>query len=79
MKLVQHLVLKRSFLALINLELLPFLHARIVRFLSFPVVSWLLFAAVMWASHFSPLFDAALEDQWVHRLEHALFITAEFF
>ena len=55
---------------------LPFLHARIVRFLSFPVVSWLLFAAVMWASHFSPLFDAALEDQWVHRLEHALFITA---
>jgi cytochrome c oxidase assembly factor CtaG len=52
----------------------PFLHSRVVRFLSFPVVSWLLFAAVMWASHFSPLFDAALEDEWIHRLEHALFL-----
>jgi putative copper resistance protein D len=52
----------------------PFLHSRVIRFLSFPVVSWLLFAAVMWASHFSPLFDAALEDEWIHRLEHALFL-----
>jgi cytochrome c oxidase assembly factor CtaG len=54
--------------------ILPVLHARIVRVLSFPVVSWLLFAAVMWASHFSPLFDAALENEWIHRLEHALFL-----
>ena len=52
----------------------PLLHSRVVRFLSFPVVSWLLFAAVMWASHFSPLFEAALEDEWIHRLEHALFL-----
>ena len=52
----------------------PLLHSRVVRFLSFPVVSWLLFAAVMWASHFSPLFDAALENEWIHRLEHALFL-----
>jgi cytochrome c oxidase assembly factor CtaG len=54
----------------------PLLHSRVVRFLSFPVVSWLLFAAVMWASHFSPLFDAALEDEWIHRLEHGLFLGA---
>jgi putative membrane protein len=54
----------------------PVLHSRVVRFLSFPVVSWLLFAAVMWASHFSPLFDAALEDEWTHRFEHALFLAA---
>jgi cytochrome c oxidase assembly factor CtaG len=33
-----------------------------------------LFAAVMWASHFSPLFDAALEDELWHRVEHALFL-----
>ena len=44
--------------------------------LSFPVVAWLLFAGVMWASHFSPLFDLALENEWVHRLEHALFLGA---
>ena len=54
----------------------PLLHSRVVRFLSFPVVSWLLFAAVMWASHFSPLFEAALEDEWIHRLEHALFLSS---
>jgi putative copper resistance protein D len=53
---------------------LPLLHARVVRALSFPVVSWLLFAGVMWASHFSPLFEAALEDEWIHRLEHGLFL-----
>ncbi len=56
--------------------ILPLLHARVVRFLSFPVVSWLLFAGVMWASHFSPLFDAALENEWVHRIEHGLFLSA---
>ncbi len=51
------------------------LHSRIVRFFAFPVVSWLLFAAVMWASHFSPLFDLALENEWAHRLEHVLFLA----
>ena len=56
--------------------ILPVLHARVVRFLSFPVVSWLLFAGVMWMSHFSPLFNASLEDPMVHRLEHALFLAA---
>ena len=51
--------------------ILPVLHSRVVRVLAFPVVAWLLFAGVMWASHFSPLFDAALEDPLVHDLEHA--------
>jgi cytochrome c oxidase assembly factor CtaG len=54
----------------------PILHSRVLRFLSFPVVSWLVFAAVMWASHFSPLFDASLESEWIHRLEHGLFLGA---
>lgn len=56
--------------------ILPLLHARLVRAVSFPVVAWVLFAGVMWASHFSPLFDAALEDEWLHRLEHALYLGA---
>lgn len=34
------------------------------------------FAAVMWLAHFSPLFDAALEDELLHRIEHALFLGA---
>ena len=56
--------------------ILPVLHSRPVRFLSFPVVSWLLFAGVMWASHFSPLFNVALENDWAHRLEHGLYLFA---
>jgi putative copper resistance protein D len=40
------------------------------------VVAWILFAAVMWGSHFSPLFDAALENEWLHRLEHGLFLVS---
>jgi putative copper resistance protein D len=55
---------------------LPILHSRVVRALAFPPVAWLLFAGVMWTSHFSPLFDASLEDEWVHRLEHGLYLGA---
>ena len=51
------------------------LHSRVVRVLGHPVVAWLIFAAVMWAAHFSPLFDAALEDPLVHDLEHVLFLS----
>jgi putative copper resistance protein D len=45
-----------------------------MRVLAFPVVAWLVFAGVMWVSHFSPLFEAALEDPLVHDLEHLLFL-----
>jgi putative copper resistance protein D len=56
--------------------ILPILHSRLVRVLTHPIVAWLIFAAVMWASHFSPLFDAALEDEWLHRLEHVIYLSA---
>ncbi len=55
--------------------ILPVLHSRVVRALSFPVVGWILFAAVMWIAHFSPLFNAALEDPFIHQLEHVLFLS----
>jgi putative copper resistance protein D len=55
---------------------LPLLHSRVVRVLGFPVIAWSVFAAVMWASHFSPLFDAALENDYVHLFEHALYLGA---
>jgi putative membrane protein len=54
--------------------ILPVLHSRPMRALTHPVVAWILFAGVMWVSHFSPLFDAALEDPLIHELEHALFL-----
>lgn len=54
--------------------IVPILHSRALRVLAFPVVSWVVFAAVMWGTHFSPLFEAALEDPLVHDLEHLLFL-----
>lgn len=54
--------------------ILPVLHSRVVRALSHPIVAWTQFAVVMWASHFSGLFDAALEDPIVHILEHVLYL-----
>ena len=52
----------------------PVLHSRLLRAISFPVVTWVLFAGVMWASHFSGLYDASLESEPIHVLEHALYL-----
>ena len=54
---------------------LPVLHSRVMRFLAHPVTAWLMFAVMMWAVHFSPLFNASLEDPLLHDLEHAIFLT----
>jgi putative membrane protein len=58
--------------------ILPVLHSRVLRILSFPVVAWIALAAVMWGTHFSGLFDVALENRSVHDLEHLLYLTAGF-
>jgi cytochrome c oxidase assembly factor CtaG len=39
-----------------------------------PITGWLLFVAVMWMSHFSPLYESALEHPVVHVFEHALYV-----
>lgn len=56
--------------------ILPLLHSRPLRLLAFPVVGWVLFPGVMYVSHFSPLFDAALESEALHVGEHALYLGA---
>jgi cytochrome c oxidase assembly factor CtaG len=56
--------------------ILPILHSRPLRVLAFPVTAWIIFAGVLWASHFSALFNAALEDPLIHDLEHGLFLTS---
>ncbi|HEX5015383.1 MAG TPA: cytochrome c oxidase assembly protein [Candidatus Limnocylindrales bacterium] len=56
--------------------ILPVLHSRALKAITHPVVAWVVFAAVMWGSHFSPLFDLALENPWIHDLEHVLFLVA---
>ena len=54
--------------------ILPVLHSRLVRIVSHPIVAWTQFAVILWASHFTGLFDAALEDPLIHVLEHVLFL-----
>ena len=39
-----------------------------------PVVAWGAFGAVMWATHFSSLYDRALENPALHLVEHALYL-----
>lgn len=56
--------------------LLRVVHARPVRALTHPVVSWSAFGLVMWLTHYSGLYDAALENELLHDLEHALYLGA---
>jgi putative membrane protein len=56
--------------------LLPVLHSRTVKAISHPIVAWSLFAIVMWASHFTPLYERALENEAIHGLEHLMYLAA---
>src|SRR5204862_7410881 len=56
--------------------LLPALNSSAAKILSNPVVSWLSFTLVLYLSHFSGLFDAALNDTFVHDVEHVLYLGA---
>lgn len=44
--------------------------------LAHPAVALFVFVAVMWATHFSGLYELALEHTWVHAAEHALYLIA---
>jgi putative copper resistance protein D len=57
-------------------RILPILDSLPVRVLTHPIVTWALFSVVMWASHFSPLYQAALVDDRVHVAEHLLYLVA---
>ncbi|HYK95739.1 MAG TPA: cytochrome c oxidase assembly protein [Candidatus Dormibacteraeota bacterium] len=56
--------------------LIPVLHSRIVEAIGHPVVGALTFTVVVWGSHFTGLFELALEDQGVHEIEHVAFLAA---
>lgn len=52
------------------------LRSRATTALGHPIVAWALFAVVLWASHFTSLYERALESQPVHVLEHVLYLGA---
>jgi putative membrane protein len=52
------------------------LNARPVRLLTHPGVAWLQFALVLYGTHFSPLYEAALENEAIHVWEHVLYLAS---
>lgn len=44
------------------------------RFLTFPLVAWLLHAIALWVWHVPVLFDAVLQNEWIHTLQHLSFL-----
>jgi len=52
------------------------LHSRVVHALTQPALAWCSFVVMMWATHFSGLYEAALENDAVHVGEHAFFLGA---
>jgi len=52
------------------------LGSRVVRFVSNPVVAWLQFAFVLYGTHFSPLYEAALENESIHAWEHVSYLVS---
>ena len=41
-----------------------------------PAFAWLQLAAVLYGVHFSPLYEAALENEGIHAAEHVLFLVS---
>ena len=55
-------------------RILAILQSRAVGVISHPLVGWTLLIAVMWGTHLSTLFEAALEDPFIHNMEHSLYL-----
>ena len=52
------------------------LRSRPAHVLIHPVVTWSVYAVVLWGTHFSPAYQAALDNALVHALEHAAYLGA---
>ncbi len=52
------------------------LSSRVLRAVTHPAVAWLQFAVVLYGTHFSPLYEAALENAAIHACEHALYLLS---
>jgi len=56
-------------------RILAVLQSRAVGVISHPLVGWTLLVAVMWGTHLSVMFETALEDEFIHNMEHALYLS----
>ena len=55
-------------------RILAVLQSRVVGVISHPLVGWTLLVAVMWGTHLSVMFETALEDEFIHNVEHVLYL-----
>ena len=46
------------------------------RLLTIPLVAWLIHAVALWIWHVPVLFDAVLQNEWVHTLQHLSFLLS---
>ena len=56
-------------------RILAVLQSRAVGVISHPLVGWTLLIAVMWGTHLSVMFETALENETIHNMEHALYLS----
>lgn len=56
--------------------LIPILHSGFVRFITHPLFTFTFFSATLVATHFSPLYNLALTNTWVHEFEHTWYLLA---
>jgi len=50
------------------------MRSRVAHVIAFPVVTWFVFIVTLWVVHLSGFFEAALEHEPLHELEHAIFL-----
>jgi cytochrome c oxidase assembly factor CtaG len=55
-------------------QLAHILHSQRLQAITHPVIIWFVFVGVLWASHFSPLYNLALDSEAVHVIEHVLYL-----
>lgn len=70
------LVARRTLSGRAGRGLVTVLRSRPVRIGTHPALAWALFATVLWATHFTPLYQRALESAPVHLAEHGLYLSA---
>ena len=70
------LVARRSLPRRAGRGLVSVLWSRPVHVATHPALTWTLFATVLWATHFTPLYQRALEAGWAHVAEHVLYLGA---
>jgi len=51
------------------------LRSRAMHVIAYPVFTWLVFVGSLWIVHFSGFYEAALEHEPLHLIEHVLFLS----